>query len=258
MELYGPAVPAMFDPASVRALIFDYGNTVIPYGRPELARYGDRVFDALVALYGPLDRVRFDALRQAMRMQPYEGNPPTYRENDMAEITAMLVRELHGGEAARAELDQLLEVRHDAFVDAVTVDSETLVALRALADRFPLGLLSNYPDAPAIRTSLDRLGLTPLFSSVVISGELGLVKPHPATFAKSLDDLGRPAAACLFVGDNWLADVQGAKAAGMQVAHMQRWAPPESFERSATDHRPDLEIQSLAELVPILPEGAVA
>lgn len=244
-----------FNPAAVRAVIFDYGNTIIPYGRAELAHYGDRVFAAFAALYGPLDRARFDAVRQDSRMAPYAGDPPCYRENDMAEITALLVRELAGREPAPDEIAQLLQVRHDAFVDAVRVDAETVAALRALAVRFPLGLLSNYPDGRAIRGSLARLGLSALFTSVVISGEIGLVKPHPIPFAKSLQELGVPAPACLFVGDNWLADVQGAKAVGMQVAHMQRWAPPEDFVRSVGDYAPEVAIRALGELVDVLAGG---
>jgi len=240
---------------AIAAIIFDYGNTIIPYGRAELACYGDRVFAGFEAVYGPLDRARFDAVRQASRMAPYAGDPPCCRENDMADITARLARELAGREPAPDELAHLLQVRHDAFVDAVRVDTETVAALRALAARFPLGLLSNYPDGPAIRASLARLGLAALFASIVVSGEIGLVKPHPIPFAKSLQELGLPAPACLFVGDNWLADVQGAKAVGMQVAHIQRWTPPEDFVRSPGDYAPDLEIRSLGALVDMLAGG---
>jgi len=239
----------------IRAIVFDYGNTIIPYGRAELNRYGDDVFDAMEGLYGRLDRARFDGLRQASRMHPYAGDPPCYRENDMAEITRALVRELTGAEATEAELAELLRARHDAFVRQVAVDLETRAALESLAERYPLGLLSNYPDGPAIRASLDRLGLTDFFGSIVISGELGLVKPHPIAFAKSLQQLGVPAPSCLFVGDNWLADVQGAKAVGMQVAHMTRWAAPEVFARAEEDYAPDLVIDSLGTLVVVLGIG---
>jgi FMN phosphatase YigB (HAD superfamily) len=237
------------NPAAVQAIIFDYGNTIIPYGRPELTQYGAAVFAAMEANYGSLDRVRFDALRQASRMDPYAGDPPKYRENDMSAITAMLVRELVGNDPTPGELDQLLQARHDAFVEGVGVDSETVAALKSLASRYPLGLLSNYPDGPAIRASLERLGLKGLFKSVVVSGELGYVKPHPIMFAKSVEEMEVAAPSCLFVGDNWLADVQGAKAVGMQVAHMTRWNPPEEFVRAEADYHPDMCVGGLGELV---------
>ncbi len=239
----------------IQAIIFDYGNTIIPYGRQELNHYGDQVFAAMEELYGTLDRQRFDECRQASRMEPYRGDPPVYRENDMAAITAELVRELCGREALPAELQQLMEARHDAFVNAVTVDEESVAALQTLSERFPIGLLSNYPDGGAIRASLDKIGIDGLFRSVVISGELGYVKPHPVAFAKSLEELGVPAPACLFVGDNWLADVQGAKRIGMKVAHMKRWAPPEAHERSAGDQEPDWTIDTLGDVVTGLAES---
>ncbi|MCF6287003.1 MAG: hypothetical protein L3K26_17730, partial [Candidatus Hydrogenedentes bacterium] len=105
------STPSTLDPATVQAIIFDYGNTIIPYGRDELTHYGNQVFAALESHYGPLDRKRFDEIRQASRMYPYAGDPPTYRENDMAVITAELVRPPHGAPPTPEVLPALLQAR---------------------------------------------------------------------------------------------------------------------------------------------------
>ena len=59
-----------------------------------------------------------------------------------------------------------------------------------------------------------RDGWDDMFDVVVISGEVGLRKPEPAIFALTLDRLGLPAQACVFV-DDLPHNVEAAVALGM-------------------------------------------
>lgn len=238
--------------ANIKALVFDYGNTLIRFGRAQVDEFDRRLGAAIEARYGALDQDRYNAHRDADRMAPYAGDPPAYRESDPVEMTAALIRALYGIEPAPGDLDTLLEVRRAAFIAVVEAEpavSELLAKLRA---QFAIGLLSNYPDGIAIRRSMNKVRLTHYFDSVVVSGDLGLVKPHPDTFAASLRELGAGPEEALFVGDNWLADVQGARRAGMRVVHFTRWAPPEHFDRHPGDAPPDATISTLEELFPLL------
>lgn len=241
-----------FDPSRVRALVFDYGNTLIPYGRRELTVYGDRLHAALEDCFGPLDRAAFDAHRQASRMAPFAGEAPNYRETDLRALSIELVERFYGRSPSAAQVDDLLQVRHTAFVESIVPGTDAMAALGALKARYPLALLSNYPDGPAIRSSLDRIGMTPYFDAIVISGELGYCKPHPITFATVLQALALPAQSVAHVGDNWLADVQGSKRVGMQMIYTTEYAPPEDHVRTPLDHLPDVTIRRLAELPALL------
>jgi FMN phosphatase YigB (HAD superfamily) len=51
-----------------------------------------------------------------------------------------------------------------------------------------------------------------------VSGEVGWAKPHPAIFAAALGRMDADPARTVFVGDNPVADMAGAKAAGMWTA----------------------------------------
>jgi HAD superfamily hydrolase (TIGR01509 family) len=55
---------------------------------------------------------------------------------------------------------------------------------------------------------------------MVISGEVGHVKPHPEIFQILLDRIGRPANECLFIDDS-LANIQQAQQMGFAVIHFQ-------------------------------------
>jgi putative hydrolase of the HAD superfamily len=109
-------------------------------------------------------------------------------------------------------------------------------------------VLSNYPDGNAVRDSMAALGIIELFDTVVVSGDLGVCKPDPRPFAAVTEELGVAPDRILFVGDNWLADIQGAKRYGMRAALTTEYAPAENFRPEPGDAEPDLTIASLAEL----------
>ncbi|MFQ5484616.1 MAG: HAD family hydrolase [Desulfobacterales bacterium] len=85
-----------------------------------------------------------------------------------------------------------------------------------LKKTYLLGLLSNFTHAPAARKIVQQAGLTGFFHVVLISGELGYRKPHPATFDRLAEQLNVKKDQILYVGDDPEADVIGARQAGLQ------------------------------------------
>ena len=240
------------DNSAIKAIVFDYGNTLVPFRPEELAQYGAILSQALKDHFGPFDEDQFFRFREASRMEPYQGDPPSYRENDMRDITTRLVRELYNHEITLEELDDLQQVRHDAFLKVIRVEAHVSDVLTSLNEHWALGILSNYPDGPAVKTSLKNIGLAHFFSSVVVSGDWEYIKPHPLVFAASLKELGVTAQEVLFVGDNWLADIQGAKRLGMQAVYITQWTTLDHFEPQSGDHPADATINHITELPALL------
>lgn len=88
---------------------------------------------------------------------------------------------------------------------------ETLRALRESG--YFLGIMSNrfepYTDY------LNERGLGELFDLVVYAGEAGIRKPNPEVFHYLLEKAGFSPSESMYVGDNYFADVVGARRAGM-------------------------------------------
>jgi putative hydrolase of the HAD superfamily len=82
-------------------------------------------------------------------------------------------------------------------------------------------ILSNH--VPELRQIVAGLGLDEIVSFVSCSAETGYEKPHAQAFASVLDSLG-PAEAWM-VGDNVVADVLGAEAAGIPAVLVRRPDP---------------------------------
>lgn len=79
-----------------------------------------------------------------------------------------------------------------------------------------IGLISN-GRTPFQEHNFYALGLAEFFSSIIVSEAVGIRKPDPAIFLLSCQQLGVHPQDCIFVGDNELADIQGAKAVGMKT-----------------------------------------
>lgn len=88
---------------------------------------------------------------------------------------------------------------------------ETLEVLRQQG--YVMGVVSNR-DLP-YHDRLKELGLSPFFSFSLAAGEVNSWKPSPGIFEFALKRAGTKAHESIYVGDNYFADVVGARKAGL-------------------------------------------
>ncbi len=86
----------------------------------------------------------------------------------------------------------------------------------------------------------------------MISGDLGIIKPHPRIFSHLVEILGILPSDCWFIGDNWLADIQGAARAGMTAVLTCEYVSYEGFTPYEGDVPPAATIHHLEELSALL------
>jgi HAD superfamily hydrolase (TIGR01509 family) len=230
----------------LQAVVFDYGSTLVQFGKPQIAVCDRDLTDALERIYGHADADRIRCVRERNRAAPYTGE---FRENDMVAMCCELVLALYGRRPTPEELAQLLDVRYTSLITQINAEPYVAQVLRSIGQHLKVGLLSNYPDPVAIRDSLRKTELYDCFDVIVVSGEVGHVKPHPLPFHTLLVRLGVQAERCVYVGDNWLGDIQGAKRLGMKAIHSTQWDTPEHFEPQPGDFLPDATISHLTELI---------
>jgi putative hydrolase of the HAD superfamily len=113
-----------------------------------------------------------------------------------------------------------VEAYFSAFLDLCHLIPGTREMLENLGERYRLGLLSNFTHGPAARSIMELLGLTACFEVLLISGEVGYRKPHPLVFNRLAQELGARPGETLYVGDDPLADIDGAGKAGLRPVWM--------------------------------------
>ena len=131
--------------------------------------------------------------------------------------------------------------------------ADTLEVLEGLGGKLRLAVLSN-ADRSFLEPLLEHHGIRGKFSAVFCSEEARVYKPHPSIFHQLLERLGLEPWEAMQVGDTLGEDVRGAKLVGMQGAWLNRSgvAPDPALPR------PDYELRSLEELLPILGRGVQA
>lgn len=238
-------------PAPIRFVLFDYGNTLVPYGRREAGVLDGVLADAVArwvpgveaaSFRGAVGRVKEGLIRGALESGDEVGN---------GELALALAR------AAGAPRDPPgmaadLEARvASSFVEVLRLPPDVLPVLDELAARYTLGLLSNWYLPAPLHRSLENFGIRGRLAAAVVSGEIGRVKPHRSAFEALLRPLGADPAECAFVGDNLHADIGGAAALGMRTVHTREWlegALAHDARPGGGPARPDAVIDRLVDL----------
>jgi putative hydrolase of the HAD superfamily len=187
--------------------------------------------------------------------------PQKTRAEILEQIRTEGIKGYHAREAVFAEVlarspwlpydvDSLCALFYRRWLTHMALEEDTLRLLRALADvSIPMGVITNGGAQQHLK--IDQLGLRSHTSCIFISEESGCRKPDPAIFQAAAACLNVPCEHTLFVGDNPTADIGGAHAVGMTTAWLHRG---KSWPANITDVQPDFRIDSLGELLAILPQ----
>lgn len=90
-------------------------------------------------------------------------------------------------------------------------------AYEAIAEKYPVGIITNgFAETQWLK--IDQFGFKETARQIVISEEVGVMKPHPKIFDYSTELVGVDREAILYVGDSPTSDMKGGKTAGWKVA----------------------------------------
>lgn len=256
------------DLASIGAITFDFGNTLIPVDRAGLRRVVEVTAEAVGERLGPFPPEDFLSIWADERERQFREEVPQFREVDIADRFVRVLARLRGmpapevherwDQAAAAtrsepdEIDWAVAAYSDAFVGGMPVDPTIERVLATLARDATLAILSNWPLAATVDRYAEAAGWLPHLRAIVISQRVGTIKPHPAIFAEARKLIGDPKPdTILHVGDDWAADVVGAVRAGWRAAYVTDRPNDSPLPASQRDESvaADLEIGSVGELL---------
>jgi len=116
----------------------------------------------------------------------------------------------------KEELEELAMVSIQAWAEYHKIDINTFKILSELKQRnYKIALVSDFEHPPYIYKFLEKHQLTSFFDSIIISGNIGVEKPHPKMFNKALQETRLCADEVLFIGDSIEHDIRGANGVGM-------------------------------------------
>lgn len=187
--------------SQIKAIIFDFGNVLLEWN----PRYVYRRFfpDDPDGIERFLEEVKF----MEWNLLQDKGRP-------FAEGVASLSKEF-------PHYAHLIQAFHDHWVESLgdSIDGTIEIMKELKQAGYPLYGLSNW-SAETFPYARQKHNFFDLFDDMVISGEVGHVKPHPEIFQILLDRIGRHAEECLFIDDS-LANIEQAQDMGFVTVHFQ-------------------------------------
>lgn len=226
----------------LRAVLFDAAGTLIRLREPAGDTYARRAREFGVALPpGRLD----EAFHRVLRAAP----PMAFPEAPAAEIPALergwwreVVRQTLRATDGTARLRDFEGCFAALFADFASASAWAAVpGARAVLDTLRrrglrLGVVSNFDHRlPGLLAALD---LAAPLELVLLPGEARAAKPDPRIFALALERLGVAAADALYVGDDAVHDVAGARAAGLRALQVGPAATLADLPRMLEDASP--------------------
>ncbi|MCK6624341.1 MAG: HAD family phosphatase [Anaerolineae bacterium] len=125
---------------------------------------------------------------------------------------------------------ELTELRRDFFAGDVLDEALVAHIQRLRQAGYRTGLLSNFWDV-ARRLWVEVYPFIHLFDGVVISSEVGLMKPDPRIYHLAAERVDVVPAEALFI-DDFIQNIEGARAVGMQTIHFTN---PEVAQQTLTE-----------------------
>jgi 2-haloalkanoic acid dehalogenase type II len=234
----------------VRAVCFDLDGTLL-----DGSKFRDAILETCkqLAVHGNLDA----ALLQDANSRVWQSYWPQVEESwalgalSGSQLSAEAWRRtLHECGRDDDSLARLAEkILSEERRKALRLYDDGRETLDLLKSRYRLGLITNGA-SDSQRGAIRALGIERLFDAVVVSGEIGAQKPDASVFAFAVRKLGVESENAWHVGDNLRTDVAGALGAGLTAIWLNRTGAP----RKDTDPKPDHEVRSLKELLPLLKE----
>ena len=193
---------------TIHAILFDFGNVLLEWN----PRY-------IYRRYFPDDETSMEQFLQEVDFM--EWNAQQDKGRTFAEGVAQLSREF-------PHYSHLIQAYHDNWKDSIGGSLEGTVEImkRLKQAGYSVYGLSNW-SAETFPLVRDKFGFFGLLDDIIISGDVGQIKPDPEIYEIALKRIGRPAPECLFIDDS-LANIEQARRMGFAVVHFQS---PEQLER---------------------------
>lgn len=201
---------------SIRTVLFDFDGTLV-FHQPDSF---DIIRTFCADIGQPLSQ---EAERQGRRTRHEYFVDPIIRDRitglSSQEFWRHFNRHLLEAVCVDGDLEQLATEVTDRFSD-MSLDyhcpDASCRTLRELRGRgYDLGLVTNRINVERFHELMDQMSLWSHFELVLAAGEVGASKPDPQIFAAALDRLGATAQDTIYIGDNYWADVVGARRAGV-------------------------------------------
>jgi putative hydrolase of the HAD superfamily len=233
------------------AVVFDFGGTLVYHGKTteDLIRLGYQSMTDYLKSRGL--NVELDKVIEVSNgiYNAYSAfAEKSFVELDSRRIYPAILYQLGAAEFDDEDLiSGVTRSFYAPIVDDYCLYKDARHVLEWLRKRkLKIGLVSNNQSTDFHSLLLQKHDLWNYFASIVVSSVIGIRKPHKQIFLRCLTQLKAKPENTIFVGDEPIHDVQGAKNAGMRCIWIKR------KDWTGVQVQPDWTVKSLIEIEEII------
>jgi 2-haloacid dehalogenase len=187
--------------SNIKAIIFDFGNVLIEWDpRYVYERYFPNDPEGMEHFLKEVDFMSWNA---------HQDKGRTFKEG-VADLSKQFPHHAH-----------LIQAYHDHWKDSIGISfTGTVEIMKQLKQKgYPLYGLSNW-SAETFPYAQEKFDFFDMLDDMVISGQVGFIKPEPEIYELMLEKIGKPAQECLFIDDS-LPNIQQAQKMGFATVHFE-------------------------------------
>jgi len=237
----------------IKGIFFDLNGTLMEYGNLKKAHqdHENSIFSYLCKKGMIIPREIFDEyVKNYFDIEIVKENSSnmTYFEYKLQQLAFKLEVFLK-----KEELEELAMVSIKAWAEYHKIDNNSVKILSELKQgNYKIALVSDFDHPPYIYKFLEKHELTSFFDSIIISGNIGVEKPHPKMFNMALRETQLSANEVIFIGDSMRRDIQGANGVGMVPVFINRQSLYDLVEKFKENYFIVNSLTKIKEIIKIL------
>lgn len=219
-----------------KAMLFDLDDTLV--NREDAV---DRIFSiVLEKCYGDVE----DSMQEAMLKKFKAYDQRNYGNNDKLKIFEPFFAAFPPKQ--RLPVKDIQNFWDRTFPQCFSADEMTIKVIQTIKKHVQIAIITN-GSTERQQAKINNAQLDAYFETIIISEEVGLLKPDQRIFDLTLSKLNVEPEEALYVGDHLVNDIFGSQHANMKGI----WFNPHRLENN-TDIKPYAEIDSLDQLIQLV------
>jgi HAD superfamily hydrolase (TIGR01662 family) len=208
----------------VRAVLFDMDDTLFDHRHSSR-----RGLMAMQQRYPCFQQATIDELEQAYMLLLEEVHLQVLLgEMNLDQARTVRMERLFAQfdeKSSRATVEEATRMFRETYQASRQIVPGTIALLEALRPHVKIGIVTNNILVEQ-QEKLRYLGLEAHVDALVVSEEVGIVKPEAGIFRVALERLQCSAEETVMIGDAWQNDIIGARAAGIRAIWLNRYGVP--------------------------------
>jgi len=227
----------------IKGVLIDFGDTLAYIDKKEDQRYREEI-RSILTKHGC--ELPFERVSQALD-DNYRGSTKG-EVKTLQEFWTLFLGKLSVPQKPKL-IEKLVEVRRRRYVATTfRLYDAAIEVLHNLKQKYRLALVSNC--AIGLSDVLEALGLNCFFEAVILSYQVGVLKPDRRIYQEALGKLRLEPEECVFISDE-IGDLEGAKEVGLKTV-LVRQGERTTHKARDPNFEPDFQFNSISEIIEFL------